>query len=74
MTKDAPCVCACLDDTILQKWKGRFLNPLVIETFAAHFIASEGAKEILGLNDSSEATPAACGALGMAAAAVRIVY
>ena len=67
-------MCACLDDTILQKWKGHFLNPLVIKMFAAHFIASKGAKEILRLNDSSEATPAACGALGMAATAVCIIY
>ena len=61
----------CLDDTIPQKWKGLFL---LIETFAAHLIASKGAQKVQGLNDASEATPVATGALGMAAASVRIVY
>jgi hypothetical protein len=59
---------------ILQKWRGYFCNPLVIETLVAHFTASDGAKEVLGLNDASEATPAATGILGMVAASVRIVF
>ena len=37
---------ACLDDTIPQKWKGLFRNGLLIETFAAHLIASKGAQKV----------------------------
>jgi hypothetical protein len=57
-----------------QKWKGAFLSPLIIQTFAAHLKATTGAQEIPGLLDSGETTHAVIGGLCLAAASVSIIY
>ncbi|KAF8483697.1 hypothetical protein DFH94DRAFT_723573 [Russula ochroleuca] len=53
-----------------KKWRGHFRNPLVVKTFAAHLTATEGAKDIPGLHDTDEETPAPIGALALACASV----
>jgi hypothetical protein len=51
-----------------QKWKGLFRNPFILQTFASHFSAIEGAENILGIHNVK--TAAAYGALGLCIASV----
>ncbi|KAN0131106.1 hypothetical protein V8E53_011107 [Lactarius tabidus] len=52
------------------KWKGLFHSPLVVQTFAVHLTAMEGALKVPGLHDPPHLTPAANGGLGLAVASV----
>jgi hypothetical protein len=56
-----------------QKWKGTFRGPLIVQTFAVHLKAIEGAQKIPGIHGSDEATHAAIGGLCLAAASVSII-
>lgn len=61
-------------NNIIQKWKGLFRGPFILQTFAAHLTAIEGSQKILGLHDPDKPTPAAIGALGLAAASVSGIF
>jgi hypothetical protein len=54
----------------IQKWKGLFRGPLVLQTFAAHLVAIEGSQKISGLHIPELPFQGPIGALGLAAAAV----
>lgn len=54
-----------------QHWKGVFRGPFILQTFAAHLSALNGSVKVPGLHDKP--SPPAVGALGMAAASVRVV-
>ncbi|KAF8267176.1 hypothetical protein EI94DRAFT_1802114 [Lactarius quietus] len=54
-----------------KKWKGLFHSPLVIQTFAAHLTATEGAQVVPNLHGPQlEQTPMATGSLGLATVSV----
>ena len=58
-------------DGILQKRRGHLRGHLVVQTFAAHLAATEGAMAIL---DSNNASRLPIRALGLACASVNVVY
>ncbi|KAF8268670.1 hypothetical protein EI94DRAFT_1800187 [Lactarius quietus] len=54
-----------------KKWKGLFRSPLVIQTFAVHLTATEGAQVVPNLHGPQlEQTPTATGGLGLATVSV----
>jgi hypothetical protein len=63
-----------MKNNVIQKWKGLFHSPLVVQTFAVHLTAMEGALKVPGLHDPPHLTPAANGGLGLAVASVSIIY
>ena len=63
-----------LNNTTLQKWKGLFHSPFVLQTFAAHLTAIEGSMRVPNLHDANKATPTVIGGLGLSAASVRFDF
>ena len=59
---------------LLQKWRGPFRGDFIVQTFAAHLTAAEGAKKIPGLHDPDIAIPVPIGALGLACASVSVIH
>jgi hypothetical protein len=58
----------------VQKWKGLFHSPLVVQTFAAHLTATEGAQKVSSLHNPPQLTPTAISGLGLAAVSMSIIY
>jgi hypothetical protein len=58
------------DIFLLQKFKGLFKGPLVLQTFGAHFTAAAGAQKLLGGDDPENPAGKPIGGLGLAAAGV----
>src|SRR5882762_4724189 len=55
-----------------QPYRGLFRGEFILDTYAVHFSACQGAKKVPAL--IAEDTPGPVGALGMSAAAVRVYY
>ena len=66
-------ICTCHIWYALQKWKGLFCGPLVVQTFAAHLSVTEGALNIPGLHNPDKAWHAAIGGIGLACASVTVL-
>jgi len=54
----------------MQKFRGLYQGAFVLQTFAAHFTAIDGARKILGIDDPEAGLAKPIGALRLAAAAV----
>jgi hypothetical protein len=55
-----------MKNNVIQKWKGLFHSPLVVQMFAAHLMAMEGTLKVPSLHDLPHLTPAAINGLGLA--------
>ena len=58
----------------MQKFRGLYQGAFVLQTFAAHFTAIDGAHKILGIDDPEAGLAKPIGALGLAAAAVHCTF
>ncbi|KAN0130427.1 hypothetical protein V8E53_011828, partial [Lactarius tabidus] len=54
-----------------KKWKGLFRSPLVVQTFAVHLTATEGALKVPSLHNPPHLTPMANSGLGLAVVSVK---
>ena len=55
----------------LQKWKGLFCAPFILQAFGTHLSAIEGSVNVPDLHD--KLSPAAIGALGLAVVSVSML-